>query len=180
MTLHISWTRTALKLPDHVRKELERRLVALSRYFPEMKTEVTIGITRSYDGLAFQSDDGKVKLMLEAHKRRNGGWKLPTSWTIAHELMHLAQFNSNGIPGGERACDIHALARLPPRYIDDSPSYLVVPRGLRGRWGKEAAELAHEVAKEALSVRARGLRRYAIWWENEFERRWAAVRARAR
>lgn len=172
MTLDITWTRQALKLPSNVRRELERRLNALSVFFPEMKTELKIGITRSYDGLVFQSDDGKVKMMLEARRRRDGRWMLPTSWTLAHELMHLAQFNTKGIPGGERACDVHALARVPPRYIDDSPSYLVVPRGLRGGWNRRAAALAHDVAKEALSMRARGLRRYASWWESEFERRW--------
>jgi hypothetical protein len=180
MTLDVSWTRQAMKLPPNVRKELERRLTALSAYFPEMKTQVRIGITRSYDGLAFQSDDGKVKLMLEAHRRRDGGWKLPTNWTLAHELMHLAQFNSRGIPGGERACDVHALARVPPKYIDDSPSYLVVPKGLRGGWNREAAALAHDVAKEALANRTRGLRRYASWWESELERRWSSRRSRSK
>jgi hypothetical protein len=172
MTLRISWTRAALKLPPGVREELARRLEAVSEFFPEMRCEVTIGITRSYDGLAFQSDDGKVKLMLEVRRLRSGRWKYPTYWTMAHELMHLAQFNSKGIPGGERACDIHALARLPPRLIDDSPSYLVVPKGLRGGWCREAARLSHKLAKEALRLRQRGFRRYAVWWEREFERRW--------
>jgi len=174
MTLDITWTREGLKLPAQVRRRLERRLTSLSAHFPEMKREMRIGITKAYDGLAFQSEDGKVKLMLEVRRRRAGGWKLPTNWTMAHELMHLAQFNSEGIPGGERACDIHALARVPPRFIDDSPSYLVVPRGLRGRWDRRAAALAHEVAKEALERRRCGLGRYAVWWESEFERRWSS------
>ena len=172
MTLAISWTREALKLPSHVRSELERRLNLISTFFPEMRREIRIGVTRAYDGLAFQSDDGKVKLMLDVRRRRDGSGKYPTYWTMAHELMHLAQFNSKGIPGGERACDIHALARLPPRYIDDSPSYLVVPRGLRGGWPPEAARMAHELARKAVTMRANGLRRYASWWESEFERLW--------
>jgi len=172
MTLRISWTRTALKLPTDVRRELARRLETVSAYFPEMKQDITIGITRSYDGLAFQSDEGSVKLMLDVRRRKGGGWKYPTYWTMAHELMHLAQFNSKDIPGGERACDIHALSRLSPKLIDDSPSYLVVPRGLRGAWPKEAAGLAHRLAREAVRRRGKGLRRYAVWWEKEFERRW--------
>ena len=170
----ISWTREALKLPPDVRSELERRLNVISAFFPEMRQDVRIGITRAYDGLAFQSDEGKVKLMLDVRRRRDGSGKYPTYWTMAHELMHLAQFNSNGIPGGERACDIHALARLPPRYIDDSPSYLVVPRGLRGGWCPSAAKMAHGLARKAVILRANGLRRYASWWESEFERRWGS------
>jgi hypothetical protein len=172
MPLDIVWTRRALTLPPEVLGELSGRLEGLSRHFPEMKREIKIGITRVYDGLAFQSEDGKAMLMLDVRRRRDGGWKYPTYWTMAHELMHLAQFNSKGIPGGERATDVHALARLPPRLIDDSPSYLVVPRGLRGRWGTEAAHMAHTLAREAIALRANGLRRYASWWESEFERRW--------
>ena len=176
MTLEVTWTRTALRLPPEVRLELERRLEALSTYFPEMRRELKVGITRAYDGSVFQSEDGFVKLMLEVRRRRGGGWRYPTYWTMAHELMHLAQFNSKGIPGGERATDIHALARVPPRYIDDSPSYLVVPRGLRGSWPPEAAGLAHALAKEALALRDTGVRRYACWWEAEFESRWRGAR----
>jgi len=177
MTFRITWTRTALKLPGEVRAELARRLSALSKYFPETKKRMTIGITRAYDGSVFQDDDGTVKLMLEVRKGR-GGWRLPTDWTMAHELMHLAQFNSRTIPGGERACDVHALARVPPRFIDDSPSYLVVPSGLRRRWSPEAAELAHRLAREALERRAAGLRRYVMWWESEFDRRWQKERGK--
>lgn len=171
MTLRIEWTRTALALPEEVRAELVRRLRILHRYFPEMKTTLRIGITKSLEGLAFQSPEGSVKLMLEVRRRRKGGWKYPSYWTIAHELMHLAQFNSSGIPGGERACDIYALSRIPPRLIDESPSYLVVPRGLRGTWTRRHAKLAHELATEAIVMRGKGVRRYAEWWEKELERR---------
>lgn len=171
MPLVIEWTRTALALPESVRAELASRLDRLHPFFPEMKRNMKIGITRSYDGLAWQSDSGFVKLMLEVRKTRMGAWKYPTYWTIAHELMHLAQFNSHGIPGGERACDIFALARLPPEFIDDSPSYLVVPRGLRSKWLPRHANMAHELAVEALEMRGKGLRRYASWWETEFEKR---------
>ena len=171
MPLKIDWTRTALALPERVRNELASRLDRLHPYFPEMKRNVKIGITRSLDGLVFQSDSGFVKLMLEVRRTRKGTWKYPTYWTLAHELMHLAQFNSNGIPAGERACDIFALARMPPEFIDDSPSYLVVPRGLRTRWRPIDAKMAHDLAVEALDLRRKGLRRYASWWETEFERR---------
>jgi len=171
MPLTIEWTRVALALPDSVRAELASRLERLHPFFPEMRSRMKIGITRSFDGLAFQSESGFVKLMLEVRRTRKGTWKYPTYWTLSHELMHLAQFNAHGIPSGERACDIFALARLPPEFIDESPTYLVVPRGRRTRWLQKDARMAHDLAVEALRLRRKGLRRYASWWEAEFETR---------
>jgi hypothetical protein len=170
MMLTIEWTRTALALPGSVRKELSSRLNRLHRYFPEMRPRVKVGITHSYDGLASQSDEGSVKLMIAVRRMRSGACKYPTYWTLAHELMHLAQFNAKAIPGTERATDIYALARLPPEFIDEYPSYLVAPKGPRKRWTREHAKIAHELALEALKQRSNGLRRYARWWEDEFER----------
>jgi hypothetical protein len=171
MPLDITWTRRAMRLPPEVREELVRRLDRLHPHFAEIRRPVKVGITRFYDGLVFQSDAGKVKLMVDVHRSRKDGWKYPTYWTLAHELMHLVQFNVDGIPGGERAIDIQALARAPPRFIDDSPSYLVVPDDIRDSWNEKHADLAHRLAKEALSRRQEGLRRYAVWWEDEFEKR---------
>ncbi len=171
MALDIVWSRKAKDLPAEVRRELAGRVEGLHKYFPEIRTSIKVGISRSYDGLAFQSDDGHIHLMLGVRRRRDGKWRMPTHYTVAHELMHLVQFNSKDIPSGERACDVHALARLPPEFIDESPTYLVVPRGRRGRWTAEDAKMAHELAVGALKMRASGLRRYASWWEQEFERR---------
>lgn len=171
MPLEITWTERALRLPEEVRAEIASRLERLHLYFPEMKPKMHVGLTRIYDGLASQSDSGKVKLMLDVHKSKKDGWKYPTHWTIAHEFMHLAQFSAEGIPSGERACDIHALSRLPPELIDESPSYLVISKRLRRRWTPGMARLSHELAKEALRLRKEGLRNYASWWEDEFERR---------
>lgn len=168
--LDIKWTRKALTLGPRLRDEVERRIRRLHPYFPEMKRELTIGLTRAYDGLAFQSNEGTVKLMLDVRKARNGDYKSPTYWTIAHELMHLAQFNSKDVPGGERACDLYALSRLPPKYIDDSPSYLVMSKKTREAWDTEHASLAHNLARRAIRRRGAGERNYIVWWEREFER----------
>ena len=171
MALQITWTRKARTLSPNLRAEVEKRIRQLHPYFPEMRRRFKIGLTRSYDGLAIQSDEGMIKLMLDVRRARNGDYKGPTYWTIAHELMHLAQFNRSSIPSGERACDLHALARLPPRFIDDSPSYLNIPDKMRAKWTRERAELAHSLARRALEKRAEGLRSYIVWWEKEFERR---------
>lgn len=169
--LNISWTRRALATPAMARRGLTQRLERLRKYFPEMKPDMTVGITRAFNGLAFQAPDGSAKLMVDMHKSRAEAWRFPTYWTLAHELMHLAQFNTKGIPAGERACDIYALSRLPPKLIDDSPSYLVVPPRIRRTWNRDYARLAHSLALQALRKRKAGLRNYAVWWENEFERR---------
>lgn len=169
MPLDITWTRRATRLPSEVREELARMLDRLHPHFAEIRRPMKVGITRFYDGLVFQSNAGKVKLMVDVHRSRKDGWKFPTYWTLAHELMHLVQFNDDEIPGGERAIDIQALARVPPELIDDSPSYLVVPDEIRDSWSEKHATLAHMLAKEALKKRQTGLRRYAVWWEDEFE-----------
>lgn len=171
MPLRITWTRRALKLPQEVRDELAIRLERLHPYFPEMTPEMKVGITRFYDGLAFKSNSGKVRLWVNVHRKRKGGWAYPTYWTIAHEMMHLAQFNEDRIPGGERATDIFALARLPTELIDDSPSYLVITQDIRDDWSDRHSKLAHELARESVRLRNNGLRKYASWWEDEFERR---------
>jgi len=169
-SLTIEWTRTALALPISVRKELSSRLNRVHRYFPEMKPRVKVGITRSYDGLAFQSNEGSAKLMIRVRRTRAAAWRYPTYWTLGHELMHLAQFNARTIPGTERATDIYALARLPPRFIDESPSYLVSSKEPRRKWTVGHARIGHKLALEALKQRSNGLRRYAKWWEDEFQR----------
>jgi len=171
MPLRITWTKRAMKLPPEVREELVARLERLHHFFPEMIPEMKVGLTRFYDGLAFQSNSGRVKLWVDVHRKRKGGWVYPTYWTMAHEMMHLAQFNDERIPGGERATDIFALARLPPELIDDSPSYLVITQDIRDDWSGKHSELAHELAKEGIRRRDGGLRKYASWWEDEFERR---------
>lgn len=171
MAFEVLWTRKALKLPDHVRDEVEARLKRVQRHFPEVDVPVKIDITRRLDGMAFQSHDGRTGLWLDIHRSSDGHWSYPTHWTIAHELMHLAQFNSDCIPSGERPCDVFALARLPPGLIDDSPSYLVVPPKQRKVWRREDARRAHVLAKDAIRMRRAGLKRYAQWWEDEFERR---------
>ena len=79
-------------------------------------------------------------------------------------LMHLTQFNAKERPYG-MGTDIHALSRVAPEFIDESLSYLVVPKGSRKTWTWKHAKIAHELALEALRQRSNGLRRYPKWWE---------------
>ena len=175
MLMEISWTRKARRLPKEVRDEISLRLNTLQPYFPELSPQVRIGLTRLFEGFVFQSGRGLVRLNLEVRKRRNGKWQYPTHYTIGHELMHLVQFNSNEIPSGETACDMFTLARLPPKFIDESPTYLFVPPKARDVWREVDAELAHALAKTAVGKLEEGDESYASYWEDEFERHYAAV-----
>jgi hypothetical protein len=89
--------------------------------------------------------------------------------TAAHELMHLLQWPLREIPNGERACDLHVLARFGTRFRSP-PSYLDIPRKARYRWSSWAP-LATELAQKALEERRRGRRQYLRWWEEEFRAR---------
>jgi hypothetical protein len=175
MQFEITWSRKARRLPEEVRKEISLRLNTLQPYFPELKPQVKVGLTRFFEGFVFQSNSGFVRLSLEVRKGKDGVWRYPTYWTIAHELMHLAQFNSDGIPGDERACDIFAIARLPPRFIDESPTYLFVPSGARAVWREKDAELARSLAELAIRKYRNGDVSYVSYWEDEFERRYDAT-----
>jgi hypothetical protein len=104
---------------------------------------------------------------------RPGVWVRPRRlayFTIAHEFTHLLQARRL-VPGGERACDLWALARS-PLVIDSVPGYLRLPRGLRRRGAPTPFEAAllHRAAREAIAARERGDRRYLLGFEAEVKR----------
>jgi len=107
-----------------------------------------------------------------------GVWVRPRrleAFTIAHEFTHLLQARGL-VPGGERACDLWALARS-PLLVDAPPGYLRVPDsiGRQRSLGTADAALLHRAAKAALEARAQGERRYLRQFELEVA---AAARAR--
>ena len=69
------------------------------------------------------------------------------------------------MPGGEKTCDLHTLARSPD-LIDVTPFYLRVPKRFHDRTpehrvSREAAKVLHALALEALAGRTA---RSAIRW----------------
>jgi len=85
------------------------------------------------------------------------------TYTIPHELTHLLQLPLGLVPNGERACDLHAMARAGDRFLVP-PGYVRVPPGASEdwvRWSFPAAVLA----REALTRRTEGTRQYILWWE---------------
>ncbi|MER3407372.1 MAG: hypothetical protein C4292_00690 [Nitrososphaera sp.] len=83
---------------------------------------------------------------------------------IAHELTHLLQ-GVNGVPHGEKACDIWAVARLPPEMLDERP-YYILRHWSRDRW------LAHRQSVRQLCAQAIELRKtkraYIKWLSGQF------------
>jgi hypothetical protein len=98
---------------------------------------------------------------------RPGVWVRPRRlqlFTIAHEYTHLLQARGL-VPGGERQCDLWALARS-PLLIDAAPNYLKLPRALRrGRPTNDQAHARCAAARAALAAREAGERRYLIRFE---------------
>lgn len=83
--------------------------------------------------------------------------------TIAHELTHLLQ--GEGVPHGEKACDIWATARLPEEMLDEQPHYLL-GHWSRDRWLRNRA-LAKQLCTQAIEVR-RTERTYIRWLSHRF------------
>lgn len=135
-----------------------RKVKYVRRFFPELDDLVLkVGLTRSAAGFA---DLEGLTLWLNPSRL--------SLHTIAHELVHLLQARGL-VPGGERSCDIYALAR-DASLVDSLPYYLRLPLELADESGwlrPGSGRLLHRLAAEALARRERGHRQYIRWFEEE-------------
>lgn len=143
------------------RARILERLEFVRRFFPELADgTVRVGLARKRGVLGWGSLDPE----------RPGIWVRPrrlTYFTIAHEFVHLLQARRL-VPGGERACDLWALARS-PLLNDAPPSYLRLPGPLRRCRlldPGQATFLCH-AARRAIAARDAGARRYLLLFERE-------------
>ncbi|HYS71935.1 MAG TPA: hypothetical protein VEM95_05890, partial [Thermoplasmata archaeon] len=135
--------------------------------FPELdETEFELDLLPSSSwllGLAEQ-DRAPPRIRLRPARPTN-----PTlTYTIPHELTHLLQVPLRLVPGGERSCDLFAMARAGDRFLVP-PGYVRVPPAARrdwDRWSMTAAVLA----RAALVRRSEGTRTYIAWWERSLLR----------
>ncbi len=142
-----AFTRPWLSSP-HL-KRARRELDLVRDHFPELESvTVRVGLTkrRSVLGLASMGRDPMIWIRPRRIYR----------CAIAHELVHLLQARDL-VPGGEKTCDLHTLARS-PALIDVAPFYLRVPKRFHDgtherRVSPEAAQALHELAVEALDGR---------------------------
>lgn len=158
--------------------EFTARFESVAIHFSELKGEIRIGMTTSYNGLALTGTKGGAafdKLCFPPLCRKG----LPSRYVIGHELMHLVQSKDGSIPLTERSCDIFTLARLPASLLDHPPLYLRMPREVRAAWNspafhRELAEAAHLLAIEAMVTRKENAR-YISWWERRFSEKAARI-----
>ena len=138
-----------------------RKVRYVRRFFPELDDLVLkVGLTRRAAGFA---DLEGLTLWLNPRKL--------SLQTIAHELVHLLQ-GRGLVPGGERSCDVFALAR-DVSLVDAMPYYLEIPANLADREGwlrPGAARRLHDLAREAVARRSAGHRQYIRWFETEAQR----------
>jgi hypothetical protein len=87
------------------------------------------------------------------------------SYTIAHELTHLAQGNGSGIPHGEVACDIWTVDRLPAELLDQRPYYLL--KNIKCDWKKSGLAIK-ELCSQAIQIR-KTRRTYIVWLRNQIK-----------
>src|SRR5258706_4539709 len=147
------WVCSRLVLRSPHRERILERLEFVRRFFPEIEgITVRDGLAQKRGILGWGSLDPE----------QPGIWLRPRkidSFTVAHEFTHLLQARRL-VPGGERACDLWALARS-PLLIDKPPGYLRLPRDLRLRHALEPWQpgMLHAAARAALEARTRGDRR---------------------
>ncbi len=155
------WQLSRLVSSSPHRARILERLEFVRRFFPELADgAVRVGLAQKNGVLGWGSLDPE----------HPGVWVRPRSlayFTIAHEFTHLLQARDL-VPGGERACDLWALARS-PLLIDVPPSYLKVPASLRRcrRLRPAQAAVLCQAARRALTARERGERRYLVGFECE-------------
>ena len=82
-----------------------------------------------------------------------------SSYTIAHELMHLVQGKGSGIPQGEMACDIWTVDRMPIELLDRRPYYLL--RRCRVDWNRNKI-IIKKLCRKAIEIRKTN-RTYIVW-----------------
>lgn len=155
------WSLSRLVQRSPYRDRILERVEFVRRFFPEMDgTTIRLGLAQKPGVLGWGSLDPD----------QPGIWVRPKRldyFTIAHEFTHLLQARRL-VPGGERQCDLFALARS-PLLIDAPPGYLRLPRALRTLRTLSAPQATYlcEAARRAVDARASGERRYLLRFEHE-------------
>ena len=161
-----------------MKKQLSPRVLKMLhdalRRFPELEgRKITVGCTAAHLGSALVPLNSRAaKLTIRLKVRRL------TYNTIGHEFTHLLQGLSKShsgrgklkhdrrIPGGEKQCDIWTLARS-SLFCDDAPTYLKLPRAVRGNW-PAYARAVRRLCIAALEKR-KTYRLYMRWLESRIK-----------
>jgi hypothetical protein len=82
-------------------------------------------------------------------------------------LLQVIKKEELQIPGGERACDLWALTRLPVELIDDYPTY--IGNNLMRKHWNTIKKLVRDLAFDAIEIR-KTKRNYIVWFEDEIKK----------
>ena len=148
--------------------EFKHRIINVFKYFPELHDEDVLvgwiapcGWARGSCWCSSTFADKPIKISLQTNER---------NFTIAHEFTHLLQVIKKEelqIPGGERACDLWALTRLPAELIDDYPTY--IGNNLMRKHWNTIKKLVRDLALDAIEIR-KTKRNYIVWFEDEIKK----------
>jgi hypothetical protein len=163
---HLTFTK---KANTKFSRDFKQRIIEVFEYFPELHNEIVHvgwiaphGWARGSCCCSSKALTGKpLKISLQPNER---------NFTIAHEFTHLLQARKKEelqIPGGERACDVWALTRLPLELIDDYPTY-IGNYLMRRRWNA-VKKTVRELAFNAIEIR-KTERQYIVWLEAEVKK----------
>lgn len=164
------WSLSRLVLRSPHRERILERVEFVRRFFPELDgCTVRLGLAQKPGVLGWGSLDPE----------QPGIWVRPKRldyFTVAHEFTHLLQARRL-VPGGERQCDLYALARS-PLVVDTPPGYLKLPRALSARRRLTVGQSAFlcDAARRAIAAREAGERRYLLAFEQEVAGAWRAGR----
>src|SRR5262245_5137629 len=163
------WRFSRLVLASPHFPRIRERLEFVRSFFPEIDgLTIRVGLVRKAGVLGWGSLDPDDP----------GVWVRPRRldhFTIAHEFTHLLQARGL-VPGGERACDLYALARS-PLLVDQPPSYLRLPReaAVLRRLDPTQSKFLCDAARRAVQARAGGDRRYLRQFEREIAASWRST-----
>lgn len=158
-------------------------VAARSRYLPRIRQRLDFvrGFFPELDGISIRVGLARARNVLgrgSLDPDEPGIWIRPRllhTFTIAHELVHLLQARDH-VPGGEKACDLYALARS-HLLVDSAPTYLKVPDELREAKELDAATrmLLHRIAVLSVSERETGRRQYLRYFERTFAKEFSSL-----
>ncbi|NOJ27847.1 MAG: hypothetical protein DA330_07555 [Nitrososphaera sp.] len=138
--------------------DFKQRIVTVYRNFPELDRVIICGcISRGSRLLgAAQSWTNPQKISLQPGVANT---------VIAHELVHLLQ--GDGIPHGEKQCDVWTVARLDKELLDSKPHYILYG-WTADRWHRNK-DAAKQLCIQAIEYR-RSNRNYIVWLSEELKR----------
>ena len=152
--------------------KFKQMILDVLEFFPELQDEVVYvgwiaprGWARGSCFCYYPSSNASTKKKLKINLQPN-----ERNFTIAHEFTHLLQARKKRelqIPGGERACDVWTLTRLPSELLDDYPSY-IGNYLMRKRWHTIKVNV-RELAFCAIEMR-KTKRQYIVWLEDEIKK----------